>query len=392
MDISKNNFILAGQLKTSRVETLEDYLKERTKSLAIIGFMSPFATYNESRCTVYEQRIKQKEFSLPSFVIKKVSWWNKPLMIFSFFIYIFSFFWSVFRMHRKFDVFIGVATFSSMLGIILKKLGIANTVIYYCLDYYTHSKKLDFNRFVNLIYKHIDRWLVRKVDILWELSPRIKEGRKRYAGVLKDSYKSVIVPLGYSNNIHRDCPIKEREPDTLGFIGTLSNNQGLQMVARAMPKLIEKFPRIKLRVIGHGPYFAELKNLIEKIGIEDRFIFHGFIKNNEEVYDILSCCMAGLATWTGDETDNSIYADPGKPKLYALLGLPIIITKAPYISELISELGAGIVIDYNEDDFVLAVEKIIVNEKSFQTYRDGVERFKPYCLAENIFNEAFKYG
>ncbi len=389
MKLKQFDFLIIGQLKTSRTETLEEYLKPRTHSLGVIGIMSPFASYNESRCTLYEKGLKFKEFQLPSFCIKEVNWWKQPLMCISFMVYFFSVFISVFRLHRKFDIFIGIATFSTMLGLILKKLGIVKKVIYYCLDYYPPPKGISFNNSINTIYKNVDKWVVRKVDIVWHISPRIREARERYAKVPANSYKEVIVPLGYSNNIYRDCPLEKRERWTLGFIGTLSENQGLQMVAEAIPRLAVIFPEIKVRILGHGPYVLKLKDIVKKLDVEDRFIFHGFVHDENEVYDILSRCMIGLATWTGDETDNSLYADPGKPKLYALLGLPIIITSAPFVSQLIAETEAGEVISYSVDDFINAVRKIIASKEKYTSYKNGLEKFKIYCLAENIFNQAF---
>ena len=131
------------------------------------------------------------------------------------------------------------------------------------------------------------------------------------------------------------------------------------------------------------------KSKISEKNLNKHFIFYGFVPDDEKVYNILSHCLAGLATWTGDQGDNSLYADPGKPKLYALLGLPIIITSAPYVSRLIAETGAGERINYNLDDFIWAVKKIITTKEGFNQYRQGLERFRPYCLAEKNFNRAF---
>lgn len=388
-DLSKYNFLITGQLKTSRTEILEDYLRERVHSLGVIGLMSPFAAYNESRSTLYKQGIKIREFPLSSFVIKRVTRWKRPLMCISFIVYILVVLFAVRRFKHKFDYYIGIATFSAMLGVFLRRTGAVSKIIYYCIDYYPSPKKIGFNSFVNIIYKNIDVWLLKRADIVWEISPRIKEARQRYTGFFKESHNHVIVPLGYSNNIHSNIPLGERERWTLGFVGTLSENQGMQLVIEAMPYLAKKFPEIKVRVIGHGPYSLDLKELSKKLKVEDRFIFHGFVRDDNEAYDILSHCMAGLATWTGDETDNSLYADPGKPKLYALLGLPIIITSAPYVSKIITETGAGEVIEYNVNDFILAVEKIIESEEHYLLYIKGVEKFKPYCLAKDIFDNAF---
>lgn len=389
MELDKLKVLIAGQLKTSRTETLEDYLRDRTNSLGVIGFMSPFASYNESRCALYEKGVKKREFNLPSYRVKKVSGLGQALICLSFLVYIYSFFKSFRKLGQKFDIFIGIATFSTMLGLILKKLGKVDRVVYYCLDYYPPPKKLNFNRIINIIFRNIDKLVIKNADAVWHISPRIKWAREHYSGLTANSYHEAIVPLGYNNKILYDLPLEDRERWSLGFVGTLSENQGLQMVIEAMPELIKEFNQLKVHVIGHGPYSDQLKDMVKERELDEHFIFHGFVRDDAQAYSILSRCIAGLATWTGDENDNSLYADPGKPKLYALLGLPTIITSAPYVSELVSETGAGEVIEYRVSDFILAVKKIITKDEDFQNYRKGVEKFRPFCLAENIFNRAF---
>ncbi len=390
MNFKESDFLIAGQLKTSRTETLEEYLRNRIFSLGVIGFMSPFASYSESRCTLYQQGVKSEEFSLPSYTIKKVNPWKQPLICVSFLVYIYSFFLAAFKLKKKFDVFIGIATFSTMLGLFLKKTGRVKKVIYYCLDYYPKPKGFNFNRFVNFVFRNIDKWVVKRADVIWHISPKIKEARQKYAKVDPNSYREVVVPLGYTKAIDYDLPLNERRRWSLGFVGTLSENQGLQMVIEAMVELRNKYPQIKVEVVGHGPYAQGLKKKVCEKNLENQFIFHGFIRDDWQVYDILSHCVVGLATWTGDEEDNSLYADPGKPKLYALLGLPIIITSAPYVAKVISNLGAGEVIEYKKEDFIEAVDKMISDENKYKKYKEGLEKFKPLCLADNIFDKAMK--
>ena len=67
MDLENLTFLVMGQLKTSRTEILEEYLKKRTKSVGVIGVMSPFASYNESNFKLYENGHKTIEFALPNF-------------------------------------------------------------------------------------------------------------------------------------------------------------------------------------------------------------------------------------------------------------------------------------------------------------------------------------
>lgn len=380
------NILLMGLLKTSRTETLETYLHDKANSLTVIGLMSPFAPLNEARCTIYQKGKKVKEFPLLNFTIKKITPWNRPLKILSFIIYIYSVFITLLKLHRKFEIFIGIATFSTMIGLFLKKVAVAKKVIYYCIDYY--PPVTGYDRIEIAVIRKIDRWAIKTCDVIWSLSPRIKEARELHAKIPANSYKEIIVPLGYTNDVIRNYAFKERERWTLGFIGTISENQGMQLVIKALPLLMQKFPEIKVRIIGYGPFVVQLREIAKYTGVYDKVIFHGYINNDHEAYDILSRCMIGLAPWTGDEKDNSLYTDPGKPKLYAMLGLPIIITSSVLISQLIANTNAGEVIRYSVNDFVSAVEKIISNEEGYQMYRNGVERFRSFCKAECIFNQA----
>ena len=389
MDLKTLNGIVIGQLKTSRTETVEGYLQGRMNSLAVVGFMSPFASYNEARCTLYRNGHKAKEFGLPNYIIKHVTDSNRFLIAFSFISYMVALSWSIIRLRKRFDFYIGIATFSAMMGLILKKVGITKRLIYYCIDYYPSPPEIGFNRVMDLVIKVIDRMCIKQADMVWDISPRIKEARQEFNKIPVTSYISVVTPLGYMDQVHRTCPIENKERWTLGFVGTLSENQGLQLIVDSLPLLKKKFPEIKVRIIGHGPFGKTLKERIRERGLDDHFIFHGFIKDDNEVFDILSRCMIGLATWTGEETDNSLYADPGKPKLYALLGLPVIITSAPQVSELIKNTGAGVVIDYSVDEFVNAVDKIIGSPGNINYYLSGVDNFKPYCMADTIFDKSF---
>ena len=380
--------LVSGQLKTSRTEDLESYLKSRAAQLAVFGFMSPFSSSNQARCSLYEDTEEVRRFRLPHFKAKIGGRVVQPLMAFSFLLASASFFISVLRLRRRFDLFIGIATFSTILGMLLKKMGLVKKVVYYCLDYYPKPVSPGFNRFLNLLFRKADAWLIRQADILWSISPRIREGRRAYAGVDTPDDKEVIVPLGYRNGIERDLPLGEREPFSLGFVGTLSENQGLDLVVEGVKELKKEFPAIKVHIIGDGPYAKEFRAKVLSLSLDKHFVFYGFVPEDEKVYNVLSRCLAGLAVWTGDENDNSVYADPGKPKLYALLGLPVIITSAPYVVKVIAETGAGEVIDYRVSDFVNAAKKIF-SVSNFESYRQGVNRFRPHCLAKKAFDEAF---
>jgi glycosyltransferase involved in cell wall biosynthesis len=385
------SILLIGQLKTARTETLENFLKSRSQLLCVIGLMSPYATLNESRFSLYEKGQISIDGKLPNYLIKNTFIKFKDICIFiSFLYYVFAIFKSFVIIKKKFNIFIGCATFSTVCGIILKKIGIVKFVIYYSLDYYVPPNKNDYIKyFVNSIYQFFDSFCINNSDIVWDISPRLYDARSIHSTFDVKHYCPIIVPMGWGSNVSRNVPLKNRDRWAIGFIGTLSDNQGLQMVVSAFPKLLEKYPKLTLHIIGHGPYYSEIRSLIKYYNLESSIRMYGFISDEQKAYDILQFCMIGIAPWTGDDTDNSHFADPGKPKLYALLGLPVLLTKYTMISTSISELNAGMAIDYSEDDFVNAVDFMIGDISNYKKFIDGLESFKSLCYADSIFSDAF---
>jgi glycosyltransferase involved in cell wall biosynthesis len=362
----------------------------RIKLFSVIGLISPYAINNESRCSTYNNGKKIRELSLPQFLIKDTNRLGNKLLLISFFYYVISIVKSLIFMRKRYDLFIGCATFSTAMGILLRKLGIVKKVVYYCLDYYPTPNNRKFEYFFNYFYKWVDNYCINNSDVVWDISPRIKDARRVFSNLNVQDYRPIIVPMGWGTRVNRNVPIVERDRWAIGFIGTLSPNQGLQMVINCFPKLILKYPNLKLHIIGHGPYYSTLMSLVRKFNIEKSIFMHGYISEDEKAFDILQNCMIGLAPWTGDDTDNSYYADPGKPKLYALLGLPILLTNYTMVSTTISNLKAGVAISYSEDEFINAIDLMLGEVSRHERFMLGLDNFKKICDADTIFEDAFE--
>src|SRR3989338_2783248 len=258
IDLSKTDVLLVGQLITSRTETVEDYIRDRARSLAVIGITSPFATENVSRCTLYERGKLTKEFKLPAYLLQHGRWYKQPLLFVSFGIYLLSTLFSVLRLKKKFSVFIGVACFSTTLGIILKKIGVVDKVIFYSIDYAVPGSKFNPELFTRKTFGILDKFCTQHSDFLWHISPKIPHGRYKFVGIHETQYRHTVVPLGYSSKSVRIKRFEDIERWAIGFVGSLSENQGLQLLIEAMPIIIKELPNIKVRVVGHGPYADEL--------------------------------------------------------------------------------------------------------------------------------------
>lgn len=388
--LRKLSILISGQALTSRTETVEDYLKNRVKRLGVIAVANPYHSSHIASRRFYENGALLWEKPLGNIHFRKKRWCSQSLLIPVFLVYLFSILRSAKSFGRKFDIFIGISCFSAAMGLLLKKLGIVGQTIYYSIDYYRYPEKWEVNNLIGAAFRWLDKICAQKSDVVWHITERIKEAREKYAGVNPYSYRSINVSLCYSEKFISPQPIEKIKKHTLGFVGTLSPNQGLQMVVRAVPELVKRFPDLRIEIIGSGFYEGELKKLIQVSPCRDRFIFHGFIKDEREVIRIISHTALGLATWTGDEKDYSLYADPGKPKLYAFCGLPTIITKMPAIAKEIEQWGAGVSIGYSEEEFIEAVNKILKDEQTLVRYRTMALKFAHRYTSELVFGKAWE--
>lgn len=391
MNLDKQNILLAGQLVTSRTETIEEYLKNKVNTLGVIGIASVYAAENVSRCSLYENGKLKNQFKLSSILIKRRNFFTQLLLVPAFILYFFSIVKASSRFKSKFDIFIGVACFSTFVGIFLKKIGRVKRVIYYCIDYYPYPVKFCFNTIVVWAFRLVDKFCVRNSDITWHISKRIPEARNEFEGVDPNSYRHTVVPLCYDSKLLRSVSFDNIERWTIGFVGTLSPNQGLQLLIKAMPQILKVLPDVRVKIIGRGPYDSDLKKLVDEEKLDKIFEFLGFIKDENEVLDILSHCAIGVAPWTSKGDDNILYADPGKPKLYAFCGLPIIITNgAVSIANEIQENKVGFSINYEEKELVNAIENLLKSDETLKTYKNNSINFAKRYTSDNIFGKAFQ--
>ena len=389
-NLAELNVMVSGLAFTSRTETLENYLKDKVKSLNVILISSCFLKDNLSSCRAYEKGVFKNEFRLPNFRIKDYKWYRQPLILLVFVTNWLSIIFTILRLRKKFDLFIGVSHSFSLIGILLKKLGIVKKVIYYCIDYYIPEDKKNFNSYFVRAINIIERFIARNADYIWDISSNIPEYREKIGKVKKASYKNVIVPLGYSNHLRVSAFVKEFNRWDIGFIGTITPNQGLQLLVETMPLVIEKFPQIKVKIIGHGPFADELKLVVYEKGLTGYFTFFGFIKEEEKALGILRQCAAGVALWSDSvENKNIMCADPGKTKLYALCGLPMIITRCS-ISDEIKDKGAGVVVEYDVSSLKDGISYIMEDEERLKKIRENSFNLGETYISDNIFDNAFK--
>jgi len=67
----------------------------------------------------------------------------------------------------------------------------------------------------------------------------------------------------------------------LGFIGSFYAYEGLDVLLRAMPSMLEKNPNIRVLLVGGGPEAEDLKRLAVELGVAGQVIVTGRVPHNE---------------------------------------------------------------------------------------------------------------
>lgn len=381
--------LVSGQGLTSRTETIEEYLRARVGSLGVIAIANPYARPGTATRRYYEGGRLLWEKPLGNLHFRKKRRFSQFLLSFVFLGYFFAILKAAFAFRRTFDVFIGVSCFSAGLGLLLKKFGLVRRTVYYSIDYYRPPKRFGMNTVIVAAFRWLDRACARYSDLTWHITSRIAEGRERFAKLKADAYPWIEVPLCYAARLLAPAPEGEVNRQSLGFVGTLTPNQGWPVLIEAVPRIARSLPGLKIEVVGSGVYADEVRRMAADSPESGRFAFHGFVPREEEVFRIISRTGAGLALWTGDEEDNALYADPGKPKFYAFAGVPSIVTRGTPIVVEIEKHRAGVAAEYDAEALAAATVRLLGDEAFWRERREGALAFARTCSSEVVLGIAW---
>ena len=279
-----------------------------------------------------------------------------------------TFLWVAARF-KKYDVFIGANNLNAFTGLILKKFGIVNRVIFYSMDFSLDRFK---NRLLNKIYHGIEKYAIENSDDLWNVSPGIAYARQKYMQINPKKYPQKIIPTGVWNGIVKPLPFGKLKNHQLFFIGHLLEKQGVQIVLEAIPRIVKMMPNFKFIIVGSGEYKKNLEELTSRLNIGKYVKFTGIIQDHRKVHEIMRESACGIAPYKpeNDKTKNfTYYGDPGKIKDYLNMGLPVILTDVPHNAKDLEKYGCAVIISYSKESVAKAIIKILKNKSNLKQYR-----------------------
>lgn len=283
------------------------------------------------------------------------------------------------------DSYIGFDGLCVLFGNVLRFSHNVRKTIFWAIDF-VPTDRFAFG-IKNKIYQWINTNSCKNVDEMWDLSPRMAEGRKQFFGIKKSDYKKYrLVPYGLWLTRIKPVAYKDCEKQTLIFMGNLSRYQGLQLIVSALPKLLKKYPRIKLKVIGEGDYTEEVKKLSRELKVDKYCIFLGRIKDNILLEKEVAKCAISLATYLHEFDNIARYADPGKVKTYLACGVPVLTTDIPWNAKDIEKYKCGIITTESEKDIIKKIE-FLLDAKRNEIYRRNAMEYAKSFDFEMIFSK-----
>lgn len=289
---------------------------------------------------------------------------------------------------ESFDIFIGAGGFNALVGIILKKIGKVKKCIFYTIDYVPERFR---NKLLNKIYHLIDKYCVRNADETWNVSPKMVKAREKYNKMSRKIYnRQKLVPIGIWLEEFQKIKVKKiKDKKQLIFVGHILAKQGLQLVLRAIPKIVKEVPNFNFLIIGDGPYLKELKKLASELKINNYVEFLGPIFDMKKLIYFLKRSHLAVAMYNKELDTFTKYADPTKLKTYLAAGLPIILTDVPHNAKDIEKSGCGKIVKYDVDELYKAIVKFLNDEMLLEKSSKNAINFAKNYDWNKIFDRQF---
>ncbi len=179
-----------------------------------------------------------------------------------------------------------------------------------------------------------------------------------------DLKRVTVIPNGVSPSDFFASPLPARDGrvPTLLYIGTLADWQGLDVMIRALPKILEKQP-VQLRIVGRGRSRQRklLSKQIRKQGVEGSVLVQPAVPHHEIPALIAEAdiCIAPLALNDRNVTQG---ACPIKVLEYMAAGRPLLASNMPIVRELVREDVDAFLFSPNDPEDLARQALVLLND------------------------------
>lgn len=280
---------------------------------------------------------------------------------------------------RRVKLFIGIDPLNAFSGIIAKKLGAVETVIFYTADYaYSRFE----NKLLNSLYHSLDKFAIKNSDCVWNVSSRITKIRKEQG--IEDK-RNIFIPNAPILRLMPKFKRKHKLRRGLVLMANFTPAINYDLIVRVISDLKHKYSDISVSFIGTGIREPEIKQLVKRLKLDKNVRFLGLMKHNDALGEIAKNSI-GLAPYSS-EWSWTAFGDSLKAREYLAFGLPVIMNKGVSTGDDIEKYNAGFVIDLNKRSLLKVLSKLLSDSTLYDSMRRNALKMAREVDLEKILNK-----
>lgn len=209
--------------------------------------------------------------------------------------------------------------------------------------------------FVHSAHNQMGGWLARRVGMFGRNVIANSQTTKDYLTthfgvpreditVIYDAVRLLAPPAAADvDRVRREFGIPPGQP-MLVCLSRLSNEKGHGVLLRALPRVRERFPAVRLLIIGKGHMRRELEALAHELQLGDAVTFTGY---RDDARAIVACGTVAVhpALWD---------AFPLTNLEYMAMGIPVVATAVQGVPEAVRHEDTGLLVEPNDPDALAA--------------------------------------
>lgn len=206
------------------------------------------------------------------------------------------------------------------------------------------------------IFQQLKRWVMERSQALTVVSQAMRSIILDM-GINLD--KIAVISMGVDlRNIFVPGNESHRSNNEILFVGRLVEVKGVDVLLKAMPKVLQTHPDIHLTIAGDGPLKPKLKELAVNLGIVDRIDFLGMMEQTK-LPDLYR--WAALAVFPFIATKSGVQEGFGLVVLEAMgCNCPVIAGDLPAIHDSIVHEKRGLLVDLgNSENLAGAILRVL---------------------------------
>jgi glycosyltransferase involved in cell wall biosynthesis len=163
------------------------------------------------------------------------------------------------------------------------------------------------------------------------------------------------IDVQYFESLGKSEHIIERYRDDflISYIGGYGGyHRGLDTAVKAMPKVIQEIPNVRLLLVGKGKIKPELQKLVENLKIENHVTFEDWRPFDEVPSYIEASQICLIPHQSNPHTEAT---SPHKLFQYMLMGKPVVVSSCKPLQRVVQETGGGLVFSAGDSDHLSEV-------------------------------------